>query len=301
MIRKRVLKKIYFTTFTVFLLFIISCFTVNNDLVNIKVEYQNNVSGIYLLDKNNYLVEVSIPVKNDLLKNIPLIIDNLKMNNIFGELKGLLPNDTVINNYNVKDGILYLDFNSSIFNVNPEIEEKVIESLVYSFLNFKELKGIKISINGKSLSSLPQSKVPIKEILTMDFGINKEYSLNSLKNIQKVVLYYYENIDENEYYVPITKYLNSEDEKIKIIIDNLKNNYLVETNLMSYLNDKIKLEKYEYLNDVVTLSFNNVIDFDNDILKEELIYVISNSIFDSMDVNKVFFMVDDHIYNIQIK
>lgn len=301
MIRKRVLKKIYFTTFTVFLLFIISCFTVNNDLVNIKVEYQNNVSGIYLLDKNNYLVEVSIPVKNDLLKNIPFIIDNLKMNNIFGELKGLLPNDTVINNYNVKDGILYLDFNSSIFNVNPEIEEKVIESLVYSFLNFKELKGIKISINGKSLSSLPQSKVPIKEILTSDFGINKEYSLNSLKNIQKVVLYYYENIDENEYYVPITKYLNSEDEKIKIIIDNLKNNYLVETNLMSYLNDKIKLEKYEYLNDVVTLSFNNVIDFDNDILKEELIYVISNSIFDSMDVNKVFFMVDDHIYNIQIK
>ena len=122
-----------------------------------------------------------------------------------------------------------------------------------------------------------------------------------MKNIQKVVLYFYEEKDDNKYYVPVTKYLNSKDDKIKIIIDNLRSNYLIKTNLMSYLNEKIAIESYEELNDTVTISFASVFDFNDKEPLEEVIYTLSNSIIDSNVATKVIFMQNERILSIKQK
>ena len=302
MLRQKILKKIYFTTFTVFLLFTISSFTLNSDLPNTKIEYQTHLSNIYLLNNDNYLVEFGILVEDETLKNVPIIIEKLKNNSKhYNGLKGLIPNNTKINNLNIDNSILEIDFNSELLNVNVEMEEKIIESLVYSLLGLKELEGIKISIDGNPLLNLPKSNIKLDEVLTKQFGINKEYSINSFNDVKRVVLYYYQELDDNHYYVPITKYVNTKDDKIKIIIDNLKNSYLYKTNLMSYLNEKVKIENYEYTSNIVTLSFVNIIDFSNDDLEEELIYTLSNSILDSCDIEKVIFMNNDKIFAIKSK
>jgi hypothetical protein len=93
--------------------------------------------------------------------------------------------------------------------------------------------------------------------------------------------------------------MNSKDDKIKIIIDNLKNNYLVKPNLMSYINNKINIEKYQKENDIVTISFSSLLDFDNDEIIEEAIYTLSRSIIDSSVASKVIFMQNDHIISIK--
>ena len=300
MLRKKILRKIYFTTLIVFILFVISSFTINKNISNIKVEYQTNLSSIYLLDDHDYLLEVNVVIKDNLMDSIPIIINSLKAgNNHYSGLRGIIPNNTVLNDVKLDKGILILDFNEELLNINKDYEEKVIESIVYSFLNFKEIKGIKIMINGKPLTVLPQSNIHLTDILTKDFGINKEYTITNMQDIQKVVLYYYEEKDNNNYYVPITKYLNSKEDKVKIIIDNLKNDYLSKTNLMSYLNDKIKIEKYEYQSKIVTLSFANVLDFSSDTLSEEVIYTMANSILDSTDAEKVIFMQSNSIITIK--
>ncbi len=300
MLRKKILRKIYFTTLIVFILFVISSFTINKNISNIKVEYQTNLSSIYLLDDHDYLLEVNVVIKDNLMDSIPIIINSLKAgNNHYSGLRGIIPNNTVLNDVKLDKGILTLDFNEELLNINKDYEEKVIESIVYSFLNFKEIKGIKIMINGKPLTVLPQSNIHLTDILTKDFGINKEYTITNMQDIQKVVLYYYEEKDNNNYYVPITKYLNSKEDKVKIIIDNLKNDYLSKTNLMSYLNDKIKIEKYEYQSKIVTLSFANVLDFSSDTLSEEVIYTMANSILDSTDAEKVIFMQSNSIITIK--
>ncbi len=296
MLREKILRKIYITTFIVFILFILSSFTFNKNISNIKVEYHTKLSGIYLLDDNNYLLEVNIVIQDDLMDNIKLVIDNLKENALhYSCLHGIIPSNTKINDIVIENHILTIDFNREIFNVNPNLEEKIVESLVYSLLNFKEIKGIKIKIDGEILKTLPSSNIKLDDILTKDFGINKEYTINSILDIQKVVLYYYEEMNSNNYYVPVTKYMNSKDDKIKIIIDNLKNNYLSNTNLMSYLNEKIKIESYEYLNNIVTLTFASVLDFSSDVIKEEVIYTIANSFFDSTDATKVIFRQNNSI------
>ena len=168
-------------------------------------------------------------------------------------------------------------------------------------MNIKNIKGIKISINGKNLEVLPKSNIILDDVLTKSFGINKEYNLTSTSDILKVVLYYYQEIDNNKYYVPVTKYVNNKEDKIKVIIDNLKNGYLYQTNLMSYLNDRVEVLQYEEVNNIVSLSFNNLITLDPEGAQEEVIYTISNSIFSSMDTEKIIFMEDDSIIKIMLR
>ena len=302
MIRRKILKKIYFTTLIVFILFVISSFTINKNISNIKVEYQTNLTSIYLLNDDNYLLKVNMMVSDNLMDSIPMVINSLKEENKhFSGLKGTIPNNVEIKNISIKDNILLIDFNNALLNVNTELEEKVIESIVYSLLSFKEIKGIKITINGNNLNYLPKSKIKLDNILTKDFGINKDYSITSMNDIQRVILYYYEEKDNTNYYVPVTKYVNSRDDKIKIIIDNLKNNYLSRTNLMSYLNEKIKIENYEKKGDMVTLSFDSVSPFTSAEIEEEVIYTLANSIFDSTDATKVIFLSNDNVISIKTK
>ena len=293
MLRAKILRKIYFTMLIVFVLFVISSFTVNKNIVNIKTEYQTKLSSIYLLDDDNYLLKVNISVKDNINDNISLVFNSLKENNKhYSGLKGIIPANTKINDYKIENNVLNIDFNDNLLKVNDKLKEKVIESIVYSYTSFNEITGVRITINNKPLNN-------ISKVLTKDIGINKEYELTSTKDIQKVVLYYYEEKNNNKYYVPVTKYLNSSDDKIKIIIDNLKTNYLVKTNLMSYLNDKINILKYEKINDIVTISFANILDFDDEIMEEEVIYTLSNSIIDSNIATKVIFMQNDAIINIK--
>ena len=297
MLRDKILRKIYITTLIIFVLFIISSFTINKSISNIKTEYQTKLTSIYLLDSDNYLLKVNISAKDNINDNIPIVFNSLKENTKhYSGLKGIIPSNAKINNYSIINGILNIDFNDNLLKINDDVKEKIIESLVFSYISFDEIDGLKITINNKPLREIMNTK---EEILTKDIGINKEYDITRTSDIKRVVLYYYEEKDNNKYYVPITKYLNSNDDKIKIIIDNLKTNYLVRTNLMSYLNDKVNITKYEKINDIVTISFASVLDFDSEPISEEVIYTLSNSIIESNEATKVIFMQNDRIIYIK--
>ena len=134
----------------------------------------------------------------------------------------------------------------------------------------------------------------IPDNITRQFGINKKYDIKSLKKIQKVVVYYINEIENKNYFVPVTSYINDEEEKVKIIIQNLSSNYIFEPNLKSLLNSNTELINYEIKDDMMNLNFNNSIFINGNIL-EEVIYTISNSIFDSYDVNKITFNVENKV------
>ena len=122
MLRQKILRKIYFTTLIVFILFVISSFTINKNISNIKVEYQANLSSIYLLDDSDYLLEVNIVVKDNIMDSIPVVINNLKAGNKhYSGLRGILPNNTEINELILDKGILTIDFNQEILNINENM------------------------------------------------------------------------------------------------------------------------------------------------------------------------------------
>ena len=154
-----------------------------------------------------------------------------------------------------------------------------------------------IFIEEKKLEYLPQTNIKLPNTLTRDFGINKIYDLTNIKNISKTTIYYIGKEEDLVYYIPVTKIDNNQNNKIEIIIEELKSSPTYETNLLSYLASSVKLLNYETLENAINLTFNNEIfsDFNNNNILEEVKYSISLSLKDSLHVEEVNFLVDGKV------
>ena len=183
-----------------------------------------------------------------------------------------------------------------------EYVEPVIEIKCHEVT--KEIENVIIYVEGDILSYLPKSKITLPSTLNRHFGINKHYEIDTLNDINDVTIYYISKYNEDYYYVPVTKYVNDDRDKIKIIIDELASGSLYNTNLMSFLNSNTKLLAVEQAEDSLHLRFNEYI-FDDMVEKnilEEVITTISLSVDDNYDVNEVFFYVDNkEIYKSVLK
>lgn len=303
MLKRKALRKIIITTFsflTVFVICIIPEKLNSNDKYlnpEIDLEYVTNVgtNEIYLLGPNQYLVKTNVLLEEENIDTqIKGIIDYLtiqKSDKIPTGLTGIIPAQTKLNAIEVKNKIAILDFSKELLNVSKELEERVIEAITYSLINLDGIEGVTIKIEGNILTELPQTKKQLPDILNRNFGINKVFDIDNLNGIQKVTLYYVDKINNQTYYVPVTKYLNDDREKINIIIDNLSSNYIYESNLVSLLNQDTELINYEIQDEIMTLNFNYSI-FTNDKILEEVTYTIAESVCDTYDIKSIIFQVE---------
>ena len=303
MLKRKAIKRFYLTTLVLFIM--LTTFTLNHfqddKVINLQeIEYVSNfeTSHIYLLNMDNYLVKVDILLEKDSIENMASkVLNELSVTNTkYNDLKGLIPSNTKIYNLEFNDDTLIVNFSSDLLKVNKNIEEKVIESIVYSLLEIKDIKNVHIKIDGEDLTRLEKNNKIIPTILNETIGINKDYEIKNLHEIQKVVIYYVFKNQDNEYYVPVTKYLNSKDNKVKIIIDSLKESHSSNTNLISYLNKKMHIN-FQIDNDILTFTFQDL----NESNLESIIYSLTSSVFDSMDIQKVFFEVNNKIIDMRIR
>ena len=302
MLRKKALKRISLTTLVLFIMLVTFSFDMlsqdkNTNLDEVEYVSNLNTTHIYLLNKDNYLVKVDILINpEEVSKQALEILKNLYTSNKkYNNLKGLIPSNTKINKIDYVNNTLIIDFSSDLLKVNKDLEEKVIESIVYSLLEIKGVNNIQIKIDGKIVNKLEKSNITLPDILDNSLGINKTFAINSLKDIQSVVLYYVFNNDNSDYYVPVTKYINSREDKVKIIIDSLKGSFTSSTNLKSYLNYK-DIKDYSLDNDILTITFNSL----NDETLESVTYTLACSVFDSTDIKKVIFEVKDKIIAVRL-
>ena len=296
MLKKRALRKMLLTTFTVFTLLVICVIPskVEENYLNPKmdIEYVTSLgtNEIYLLGSNKYLVKTNVLLNEQTIETkIKSIIEYLTINKsekLPVGLKGVIPDTTVLNSVVVNEGVATLDFSKELLNVTKNLEERVIEAIVYSVTNLNEIKGVTILINGERIEKLPQSGKQLPEVITRDFGINKVYDIDNRNGIQKVTLYYLDDINNNRYYVPVTKYMNDDREKINIIIDQLSSNYIYDSNLISLLREDTELINYQIEDELMLLNFNNNI-FNSEKLLEEVSYSLAYSIFDNYNINTV--------------
>ncbi|MBE6147539.1 MAG: hypothetical protein E7168_04320 [Firmicutes bacterium] len=301
MLRRRALRKILITSFTLFTLSVIYLIPTKTNIpylskeMDIEYVVSLGTNEIYLLGPNNYLVKTNVLLESDSLEGkIKGIIEYLTVNKsekLPVGLKGIIPKNTKLNSIEKNEGIVILDFSKELLSSMDNLEERMIEGIVYSILNLDEVNGVTIKIDGVLLDELPKSKKKIPSVLTKDFGINKVYDLDNRNGIQKVTIYYLDEISNNDYYVPVTKYVNDDREKISIIIDNLSSNYIYESNLMSYLNANVELIDYQIEDEMMLLNFNHNI-FSGDKILEEVSYTIAYSIFDTYDISTVLLEVE---------
>ena len=309
MLKRISIRKITLASFTLLVLFLMYLLPNNTkDLTVPQTEQYTsletfNMHEIYLLDSNNYIARTTISYTNskntvenkakELIES--MIIDGKKQSLIPNGFKAILPVDTKILSINFEDGTLKINFSKELLEINEEYEEKMIESLCYTLTSIDGVKGILIYIDGTMLTELPKSKKFLPTILDRKFGINKVFNITSLKDVDPVTIYYINKYNDEYYYVPVTKYVNKKDDKIKIIIEELASTPTYENNLMSFLNSNTELLQYEIKDRQMKLEFNNYLidDLDQNSILEEVKYTISLSIKDNYDVDEVIFYVDN--------
>lgn len=304
MLKRKALKRIGLTTLVLFIMLITFSLELINTKTNSKleeIEYVSNLNTthIYLLNKENYLVKVDTLINTEKIEDMArCVLKKLYIsNNKYHNLKGLIPSNTKINKIEYQNDTIIIDFSKDLLAVNKKLEEKVIESIVYTLLEIKGISNIQIKIDGKILNKLEKSNITLPDVLDNSIGINKTFNINSLKDIKCVVLYYVFNNDYDDYYVPVYKYINSKDSKIKIIIDSLNGSYTSSTNLRSYLSYKNSIKDYKLDNDTLTITFNSL----NDLNLESVTYLLSSSVFNSTnDIKRVIFENNKEIVAIRL-
>ena len=305
MLRTKALKKIFLTTLSLFIL--LTVFTItnykNDNVIRTNLEIEEVVglktNNIYLLNDKGLLIQTKVlldgATQEEKIKKLIINLTEGGSNSFSDGLEKVIPRGNSVNNVIIGNKYVTIDFSKEILKVSEEKEKAMITSIVYSVMDLDDYLGVSILVEGKSLEEYPNSKEKINKILDKSIGINKSFNITSLNDINKVVIYYLENINDNLYYVPVTKYVNDDREKVNIIVEELATSYIYESNLMSFLNSNVSLLGYEEKNDIMFLNFNDYLFDGNDKVLEEVLYSIAYSVFDNYDVSMVSFLVNGEI------
>lgn len=290
MIKKYIINKITVTTMCVILLGMF--YLVPTNEIEQEVEEPNKIKNIiYLLDKDNMLSQVtyyytSKTLKDQIKHNLETLINGIETNDIFYPL---IPKNTKINDINIDKSDIYIDFSKEILNIQKSKSEKMIEAIIYTLSEINGIENIYLSVDKEKLTTLPNTNKHLPYPLTREYGINKKYDLDNLKDINKTTIVFSKNEDNYNYYVPVTLINNSDDEKINIIIEELKSVIYTKNNLNGYINNNLVLEEYELNKDTLELVFNEYIydNIEEKMISEEVKYILSESIFENYDIEKV--------------
>ena len=314
MLKKKIIRKIIIASSALFALLLIYLIPESKELNIVQnleyVDLEVTTNNIYLLDDDNYLgksevVVNSIETEEKVKELIEILINGGEgENKIPNGFKAILPSDTKILSVKYEEGLIKIDFSKELLNINKELEEKMIEAIVYTITSVENVDKLIIYVEGDILTKLPQTKINLPSTLDRNFGINKTYDFTKTDDINQVTIYYLNKHNDNYYYVPVTKYLNDNRDKIKIIIDELTSNNTYNTNLLSYLNSNTELLAIEEQPDILELTFNSYIfsDIDNKDILEEVIETICLSVKDNYDVEELIIKSEDsEIYQTVLK
>ncbi len=302
MIKKLGMRKIAVTTGALFVIGLLYLFPNKEVKINKSISYvlEEDYTPLYLLDEYDYVSEVSLAVseselENRLRKKLEIITVNKNDGKIPKGFRPIIPEGSKILDLEVSDGVCTVDYSKEILSISANLEEKLIEAIIFTITSEKEVNSVILKVEGKVLERLPNSNKLLPNKLDRSYGINKEFDINSLYGLSKTTIYYTGKNEDMTYYVPVTKISNDKSEKVTVIVNELKSSVLYQSNLSSYLSSSAELKKYEELEDVMNLTFNDKIFdtiYNNNIL-EEVVYTIGMSVLENYDVEKVIFYVDD--------
>ena len=303
MLKRKAFKKIIISLSCLGILGILYIFPNKNESIKTNISHSNSENNIvYLIDNNKYISRVSTILtsksKEDKIKEIINILTIDSNNYIREGFKKVIPKNTKLLNLAIQNQLVKLNFSKELLNVDIYNEEKMIEAIVYSLTSLDNIKYISIYVEGSILNKLPNSNKKLPTILDRSIGINKEYNINNINNTTKTTIYYLSKYNDYYYYVPVTKINNDDISKIEIIIKELTSSKMLNTNLISYLNNNTELLSYNETDKSLLLNFNENIldDINTNNILEEVSYSINLSIKDNYDdVDNVLYYVNNKI------
>ena len=303
MIKNGCLRRISLATFALVLVLLgIYLFPQNDIKFKTETIHQKvNTQNIYLIDKNNYVATIKTNIDNyssleDKAYEVieALTKDSNKSKFIPSSFSPSINKNTKINNINIDEGLISVDFNQMPFDDSIINEEKTIESIVFSLTEISGIDKVLIKVNGEIMDKLPSSGKILNYPLTRSIGINRKSNINSFDETIDVTTYFINyDSDNNPYFIPVTLTTSGNKEKIEVIIEELSGKDNIDPNLKTYLEAGTILKNYQIKNNEISLDFNTLLLNGFNKISEEVIYGLSSSIKENYHVDTVFYYVND--------
>ncbi|MEG0275742.1 MAG: GerMN domain-containing protein [Coprobacillus sp.] len=248
----------------------------------LKKETNSSVEGDYIKnvvfkDKDNDLIPISVNLHSqvELEQEVRNRIDIMKSEEF--ERYGLYPvlsASLQVQSVQLKDKVLTISFNDELYSSKNDLD--ILETLAYTMTDYADVQQLKLQIDEKDVSYLPNSTIPISS-LTKELGLNNfEETSTVLHETIPVMVYEEKTIQQYSYYVPTTIRL---DEK-----DSIKDQ--VQT-ILGQIQGKIHLIDAKIDNGVLTVELGSNILLDNEKLDQKLEDLIILSLSSLKDVKDV--------------
>lgn len=187
-----------------------------------------NYQTVVFKDKQDTLVPISI----DFARKME---DDTKYRNMIEVMKstdyeylGLYPildSNLQVNAISLNENSLTFDLSDHLYVNNNQEALDILEMFSYVFC-VDGVKKVNLKINGNDISEIPNSTIPTS-CITDNLGINNfESSTNYIYKTTPVVVYNTKKINNREYYVPITKRVETNatdiDTKVALMLEEIE-------------------------------------------------------------------------------
>ncbi|QQK77153.1 GerMN domain-containing protein [Salicibibacter cibarius] len=256
---------------------------------------------LYLLDEDGLVVPRTFQFENDpeVLKQTleHLVVEGPITNQLPSGLQAVLPPETEVQGVDLSDdGTAIVDFSPEFAEYPEEHEEALLQAVTWTLTQFDEVEQVEIQINGHTQETLPNADTPVGDGTAESVGINLEGNGPADITASEAATVYFISVKEDdEYYVPVTRRIDGDENKASAVVGALMNGPNPETDLISALRQNVELVEEPELEDgVLTVNFNEALLAENDgeALSEEAMAMLTLSLTGIDGVEEVDYHVD---------
>lgn len=233
-----------------------------------------------------------VPIEVDLMQELE---PDSKYRNILEVMKSkdfeylglhpILDSNLQVNAIAINDKSLTFDFSDNLYVNNNQEALDIFEALAYVFC-VDGIEKINLKIDGNDVSQLENSTIPTS-CISDRLGINNfETSTNYLYKTTPIVVYNTKTINNREYYVPVTKRIETQDNDIDTKVSLMLKE--IESNQPLTLVEQCTLKDGQ-LNIYLASNILN----DNELIDNSLYHQIVKSASHLDDVDKVSIYIDN--------
>ncbi|UFJ39095.1 GerMN domain-containing protein [Brevibacillus humidisoli] len=181
---------------------------------------------VYLLDANDYVVPVTLPLPQTdgpAKQVLSYMVKGGPVEELLPQgFAAILPEGTNVLGANILEGTVTVDFSPEFTKYAPEQEEEILHAITRALTQFDSIENVEIWVNGTPLSEMPVNKTPITA-LNQSTGINLELAEGATPGRTSAVTVYFQGqLDqERTYYVPVTRLIPETDDVARAVVEEL--------------------------------------------------------------------------------
>lgn len=176
-------------------------------------------------------------------------------------LRSPLSPTTKVRGLAIREGVAKLDLNAAFLDYDPGEEEFVLNSVIFTLLQFPAVNNVQLLVEGIAPEDFPGG-TSAREAWDRKQGINREVEedLVDLEKTEAVTLYFCTVLGENDiFYVPVTRFVSAEKGIVEVTIEELCKGPRAGSSLFSDLPAGVQLQSFVLQEGILTANFSREI------------------------------------------